>query len=166
MTATGSPIGRTAAFIGRSVFNLSDTAIKLTGGAFKLYGQFIKGSFKLVTGAGKAILNGLGRFNPEGRTHQAMMIQAQAATVDKLEMIRIMLDKRLPNSGKSFNDEDGDGWRDGSYMEQLQAKRKKKKEDKAKAKQDKKDSKNKSKNKEKGEGGLLQEILGNVIGSP
>lgn len=128
------------------------TGVALT----KLSGRLLAGSFKMVTGAGRGLWNmlrGRGLFDGTGNSdYYEMMIQAQAASVDKLEMIRIILDERLEEKKKKFNDKDGDGHRDGSFLSQLR----KKKED-----ADKKKDKPK---KEKGEDkqGMLSSLAGAV----
>ena len=51
--------------------------------------KLMGGAFEFTTKVGKGLFNALGggKFDVDGRDKYALMIQAQAATVDKLEAI-------------------------------------------------------------------------------
>src|SRR5699024_9558020 len=93
--------------------------LKATGAIFKLGGRMVGGAFRLATGAGRGLWNSLKGeskdFDIDGIDKYALMLQAQAASVDKLEMIRVILDERMEDKREKFDDKDGDGHRDGSY---------------------------------------------------
>ena len=139
MGATGTAIGFGLQLTGKAV----GAYYKATKATLRFAGSLISGGFNLVTGAGKGLWNRL-RGKSNGTEADELLIEAQAATVDKLESIRIILDERMavPEKAK-HNDKDGDGVRDGSFLDQMKAK--------LAARKEKADAK-KQKDKEKMEG--------------
>lgn len=120
--------------------------LKVAGGLFSLSGKILGAGFNLATGAGKGLWNSLRGnakdFDIDGVDKYALMLQAQAAGVDKLEMIRQIIDERMDKPEGAFDDKDKSGHRDGSYMDQLRekiAKRKEKEEEKKRKKKEKSD---------------------------
>lgn len=157
----GTPIGKIGKGLFKGLFKTASFGFGLSAGILKgLFSlsagtmKLMGGAFKFTTKVGKGLFNALGggRFDVDGRDKYALMIQAQAATVDKLEAIRIILDKRLEVKDKKFNDKDGDGVRDGSYLDTLRqrAKTKEEKEKEKKEKAKKGDDKDKAKEAGKG----------------
>lgn len=160
VTFDGTPIGKIAGGffkgLGKTIgFGFGATAgifkgmLSLSKGTWSLFG----GAFKFSTKVGKKLFGALNNgFDVDGRDKYALMIQAQAASVDKLEAIRLILDQRMTKTEGKFNDKDGDGTRDGSYMDVMRKKAKAKEDKEAKAKE--KDAKkgDKEKSKEVGKG--------------
>lgn len=130
---------------------MASGAVKLAGAAFRGTGKF----FGLLTGNGGGMSN----------SKYTMMLQTQAAAVDKLEMIRLILDSRMakPEEAK-HNDKDKDGYRDGSwYSNMMKKKDKDKDKDKDKKGKDDKDDKKKDKGLL---GGMLEKVMGFITGGP
>lgn len=130
---------------------MASGAVKLAGAAFRGTGKF----FGLLTGNGGGMSN----------SKYTMMLQTQAAAVDKLEMIRLILDSRMakPEEDK-HNDKDKDGYRDGSWYSNMM-KKKDKDKDKDKDKKGKEDKDDKK--KEPGLlGGMLEKVMGFITAGP
>lgn len=151
--------------VGKAVRSVVMAPFKLVGGLWK----GLKGFGGLMSDAVTKML-GMRGFDVDGRNKDALMIQAQAMAVDKLEMIRLLLDQRLikPKKAQS-NDKDGDGVRDGSYLDQLR--RKARGEDKKKEREKKQEEKDKKKGeKDKDEKSslfsslILKALIGGAIG--
>lgn len=124
---------------------LASGGLKLAGAAFKGTGKF----FGLLTGNGGGMSN----------SKYTMMLQTQAAAVDKLEMIRLIMDERMKKPDESkFNDKDKDGYRDGSWYSNMM-KKKDKKADKEAKKEAKKDKDGNEK-----EPGFLSKMLSAAMG--
>lgn len=143
-TPDGTPLSKLVGGLTSGASTLLDTGLKVGGVVLKAYGSIAKGAFNLVTGAGKGLWNRLrGKGGAGGGfgTNGDLMIEAQAATVDKLETIRILLDERMAiPEEKKHNDKDGDGERDGGFLDQMRKKlaaRKEKADAKKKAAEDK-----------------------------
>lgn len=157
----GTPIGKIGKGLFKGLFKTASFGFGLSAGVLKgLFSlsagtmKLMGGAFKFTTKVGKGLFNALGggKFDVDGRDKYALMIQAQAATVDKLEAIRIILDKRLEVKDKKFNDKDGDGVRDGSYLDTLRQKAKAKEEKEKEKKEKAKKGDDKGKAKEAGKG--------------
>ena len=151
--------------IGKAIRTVAMAPFKIVGGLWK----GLKGFGGLMSDAVTKML-GMRGFDVDGRNKDALMIQAQAMAVDKLEMIRMLLDQRLAKPKKrNSNDSDGDGVRDGSYLDQLRKKArgedKKKKRDEAKADKDKKkDEKDKDEKSSLFSSLILKALIGGTIG--
>lgn len=151
--------------IGKAIRTVAMAPFKIVGGLWK----GLKGFGGLMSDAVTKML-GMRGFDVDGRNKDALMIQAQAMAVDKLEMIRTLLDQRLAKPKKrNSNDTDGDGVRDGSYLDQLRKKArgedKKKKRDEAKADKDKKkDEKDKDEKSSLFSSLILKALIGGTIG--
>ena len=171
-------LGATGSVLGAGVsmaYKTSSAAFSLGGkilrGTGSLLGKLTGGAFSLATGAGKGLWNalkgGAKDFDIDGVDKYALLLQAQAAGVDKLEMIRVILDERMEDKNKKFNDKDGDGERDGSYMDQLRKKLEAKKEkdaEKKRAKKEKMDGIDAANEKKSMFAGLTESVTSGISG--
>lgn len=111
---------------------------KMLKGAGSLLGKLAGGGFSLGTGAAKGLWSrlkgGAKDFDIDGIDKYALLLQAQAAAVDELAMIREIIDVRIKKPEGKFDDKDGDGHRDGSYMSTLRKKLEERKEKEAEKK--------------------------------
>lgn len=111
---------------------------KMLKGAGSLLGKLTGGGFSLGTGAAKGLWSrlkgGAKDFDIDGIDKYALLLQAQAAAVDELAMIREIIDVRIKKPEGKFDDKDGDGHRDGSYMSTLRKKLEERKEKEAEKK--------------------------------